>query len=153
MFTLLLFRSKYYWYKPSQVPAPPFDCTNSTESQHINNSPQEMQVLKNTPTTSLLKQSVLATTVITQQTFTISIKVNNTNLTKWCEICSKLTINTLKRRHWRHCEYLTSISNLCIAGFEHAFIYWVPLAVCANPLNAYANLLTTRCSLVEVVSP
>ena len=40
------------------------------------------------------------------------LKVNNKNNRTWCEICSKLTIKTPKRRHWRR-------SGVCIVNFEH----------------------------------
>ena len=39
-------------------------------------------------------------------------KVNNRNTRTRCEICSKLTINTLERRQWRR-------SGVFIVNFEH----------------------------------
>ena len=39
-------------------------------------------------------------------------KVSNRNTRTWCEICSKLTINTPERRHWRR-------SGVFIVNFEH----------------------------------
>ena len=39
-------------------------------------------------------------------------KVNNRNTRKRCEICSKLTIKTPERRHWRHSGAFT-------VNFEH----------------------------------
>ena len=39
-------------------------------------------------------------------------KVNNRNFGKWCEICSKLTIKTPERRHWRR-------FGVFIVNFEH----------------------------------
>ena len=39
-------------------------------------------------------------------------KVNNRNTRTRCEICSKLTINTPERRHWRR-------SGVFIVNFEH----------------------------------
>ena len=39
-------------------------------------------------------------------------KFNNRNTRKRCEICSKLTINTPERRHWRH-------SGVFVVNFEH----------------------------------
>ena len=40
------------------------------------------------------------------------LKVNNRNTRTRCEICSKLTINTPERRHWRP-------SGVFIVNFEH----------------------------------
>ena len=40
------------------------------------------------------------------------LKVNNRNTRARCEICSKLTIKTLERRHWRR-------SGIFIVNFEH----------------------------------
>ena len=40
------------------------------------------------------------------------LKVNNRNTKTRCEICSKLTINTPERRHWRR-------SGVFIVNFEH----------------------------------
>ena len=40
------------------------------------------------------------------------LKVNNGNTTTGCEICSKLTIKTPKRRHWHR-------SGVFIVNFEH----------------------------------
>ena len=40
------------------------------------------------------------------------LKVNNRNTRTRCEICSKLTINTPERRHWRR-------SCVFIVNFEH----------------------------------
>ena len=39
-------------------------------------------------------------------------KVNNKNTRTRCEICSKLTIKTPERRHWRR-------SDIFIVNFEH----------------------------------
>ena len=39
-------------------------------------------------------------------------KVNNRNITKRCEICSKLTIKTPTRRHWRRSEFFWWILNI-----------------------------------------
>ena len=39
-------------------------------------------------------------------------KVNDRNTRTRCEICSKLTIKTPERRHWRH-------SGVFIVNFEH----------------------------------
>ena len=40
------------------------------------------------------------------------LKVNNRNTRTWCEICSKLTIKTTERRHWRR-------SGVFIVNFEY----------------------------------
>ena len=40
------------------------------------------------------------------------LKVNNRNTSTRCEICSKLTVKTLERRHWRR-------SGVFIVNFEH----------------------------------
>ena len=45
------------------------------------------------------------------------LKVNNRNTRKRCEICSKLTIKTLKRRHWRR-------SGVFIVNFKHVNADW-----------------------------
>ena len=41
-----------------------------------------------------------------------TFKVSNRNTRTTCEICSKLTIKTLRRRHWRN-------SGVFIVNFEH----------------------------------
>ena len=46
------------------------------------------------------------------------LKVNNRNTRARCEICSKLTIKTPKRRHWRR-------SGVFIVNFEHVNTGWV----------------------------
>ena len=45
------------------------------------------------------------------------LKVNNRNTRKRIEICSKLTIKTPERRHWRH-------SGVIIVNFEHVIAGW-----------------------------
>ena len=45
------------------------------------------------------------------------LKVNNRNTRLRCEICSKLTIMTPERRHWRR-------SGVFIVNFEHVFAQW-----------------------------
>ena len=40
------------------------------------------------------------------------LQVNNRNTKAWCKICSKLTIKTLERCHWRR-------SGVFILNFEH----------------------------------
>ena len=40
------------------------------------------------------------------------LKINNRNTRKRCEICSKLTIKTPERRHWRR-------SGVFVANVEH----------------------------------
>ena len=40
------------------------------------------------------------------------LKVNSSNTRTWCEICSKLTVNTPKRRYSRR-------SDVFIVNFEH----------------------------------
>ena len=59
-------------------------------------------------------------------------KVNNRNTTKRCEICSKLTIKTPTRRHWRRSgffggfwTYFTPISSVYIVDFEQIDVRWV----------------------------
>ena len=66
------------------------------------------------------------------------LKVNNRNTRTRCEICSKLTIKTLERCHWRsfgvfivnfeHISYL--FSSVFIVKFEHVIAGWV-----VNPLK------------------
>ena len=38
------------------------------------------------------------------------IKVNNRNTNKRCEICSKLTIKTPKRRHWCRSVFIVALN-------------------------------------------
>ena len=45
------------------------------------------------------------------------LKVNNRNPRTRCEICSKLTIATPERRHWRR-------SSVSIVNFEHVIAGW-----------------------------
>ena len=60
-------------------------------------------------------------------------KVNNRNTRKRCEICSKLTIKTPKRRQWRRFGVFIvnfeHISHLCssvsVVNFEHVIAGWV----------------------------
>ena len=61
---------------------------------------------------------------ITRTTIAATIylfKVNNRETRKRCEICSKLTIKTSKRHHWRHyCQlwtYFTPFSSVSIVDF------------------------------------
>ena len=49
-------------------------------------------------------------------------KVNNRNTRTRCEICSKLTIKTPERHHWRR-------SGVFIVNFEHAIAGWVALCL------------------------
>ena len=59
-------------------------------------------------------------------------KVNNRNTGKRCEICSKLTIKTPERRHWRRsCVFIvnfehifTPFSSVFIADFEQVNVDW-----------------------------
>ena len=55
-------------------------------------------------------------------------KVNNRNTRTRCEICSKLTIKTAERRHWRR-------SGVFIANFEH--ILHLVLVFLLLTLNMY----------------
>ena len=52
-------------------------------------------------------------------------KVNNRNTRTRCEICSKLTIKTPERRHWRR-------SGVFIVNFEHishlVLVFWLTLS-------------------------
>ena len=60
------------------------------------------------------------------------LKVNR-NTRARCEICSKLTIKTPERRHWRRSgvlivnflTYLTPCSNVSIVNFENVIASWV----------------------------
>ena len=45
------------------------------------------------------------------------LKVNNRNTRKMCEICSKLTVKTPERGHWRP-------SGVFIVNFEHVIADW-----------------------------
>ena len=52
------------------------------------------------------------TSTVTSPAGIYLFKVNNRNTRTRCEICSKLTINTPERRHWRR-------SGVFIVNFEH----------------------------------
>ena len=52
------------------------------------------------------------TSTVTSPSGIYLFKVNNRNTRTRCEICSKLTINTPERRHWRR-------SGVFIVNFEH----------------------------------
>ena len=58
------------------------------------------------PRNQNLKQSCLSSL------FNYMLKINNRNTRTTCEICSKLTIETPERRHWRR-------SGVFIVNFEH----------------------------------
>ena len=74
------------------------------------------------------------TIVSTQPAITCS-KLTTETLEQRCEICSKLTLKTPKRRHW--CRFgvfivnFEHISHLCssvpIVNFEHEISGWVSL--------------------------
>ena len=49
-------------------------------------------------------------------------KVNDRNARKRFEICSKLTMKTPERRHWRH--FVVSISNVSNVEFEQVNVNW-----------------------------
>ena len=54
-------------------------------------------------------------------------KVNNGNTRTMCEICSKLTIKTTERRHWRQNDviYFTHCSGVTTVDFEQMNAIWV----------------------------
>ena len=60
----------------------------------------------------LLRIQPTTITFKTQAAGNCMFKVNNRNIRARCEICSKLTIETAERRHWRH-------SGVSIVNFEH----------------------------------
>ena len=70
-------------------------------------------------------------------------KVNNRNARKWCEICSKLTINTPERRQWRHpgvfivnFEHISHFfSTVSIVDFEQANVCWDNILELCNILE------------------
>ena len=52
-------------------------------------------------------------------------KVSSRNTRAWCEICSKLTVKTPERRHWRH-------SGVFVVNFEqisHPVLVFLLLAL------------------------
>ena len=57
-------------------------------------------------------------------------EVNKRNTRKRCEICSKSTIKTPERCHWRRClycqlwTYFTLCSSVTIVDFEYTFACW-----------------------------
>lgn len=67
------------------------------------------------------------------------LKVNTRNTKKSCEICSKLTIKTAKRRHW-------PFSGVFIANFEYVFycfcVDFEQLNVSGRLYSKYQNLFT-----------
>ena len=59
------------------------------------------------------------------------LKVNNRNTRTRCEICSKLTIKTPERRHWRRScvvivnfEHFTPYCSVSVANFEQVNAHW-----------------------------
>ena len=59
-------------------------------------------------------------------------KVNNRNTRKRCELCSKLTVKTPERRHWRHSgvfivnlEHFRPCSSVSIVNIEQVNTGWV----------------------------
>ena len=65
--------------------------------------------------------------------------VNNRNIRKRCEICSKLTMKTLERRHWHHRTYFTPFSNVSTVEFEQVNVNWVGIV----------NFLQVSCHVSE----
>ena len=52
-------------------------------------------------------------------------KVNNRNIGKRCEICSRLTIKTPERRHWHHWH-----SSVSIVDLEQVNVSWLWCTFC-----------------------
>ena len=66
-------------------------------------------------------------------------KANNKCTRKRCEICSKLTIKTPERRHWRstgvfivNFEHISPLFLVFFVDFEHANVSWVSLSTILN---------------------
>ena len=60
------------------------------------------------------------------------VKVNNRNTRTRCKICSKLTMKTTERRHWRrsgvfiiNLVYFTPCSIVSTVNFEHVIAGWI----------------------------
>ena len=62
------------------------------------------------------------------------VQSQNRNTGKMCEICSKLTIKTPERRHWRR-------SGVCIVNFEQVNAGWDGIVLLVSTLH----LVSTNC--------
>ena len=74
------------------------------------------------------------------------LKVNNRNTRARCQLCSKLTIKTSERRHWRRSgvfivnfEHKSPCSSISIVNFEHIFAGWEDLFVCSGAFKLIQN--------------
>ena len=74
------------------------------------------------------------------------LKVNKRNTRARCEICSKLTIKTSERRHWRlsgvfivNFEHISPCSSISIVNFEHIFAGREDLFVCSGAFKLIQN--------------
>ena len=74
------------------------------------------------------------------------LKVNHRNTRARCEICSKLTIKTSERRHWRRSgvfivnfEHISPCSNISIVNFENIFAGREDLFVCSGAFKLIQN--------------
>ena len=92
-------------------------------------------------------------------------KVNNRNTRKRCEICSKLTINTSKWRHWRRSgvfivnfEHISHCSSASVVNFEHViacrlvmwFFYQIILCQCSISIP-YENIRKPETVVLQVI--
>ena len=86
------------------------NCTNGTKSQKAS-----LVNISNRVFYSKLISAIVSSVYIRKIVYPAGIyllKFNNRNTRTQCEICSKLTIKTVERRHWRR-------SAVFIVNFEH----------------------------------
>ena len=86
---------------------------NLANSENINEQCQTWSLSKKRSQLRCFQENFLRASNDTTNIYLF--KVNNKNTTKRCEICSKLTIKTPERRHWRHWRS----SSVFIVNFEH----------------------------------
>ena len=74
------------------------------------------------------------------------LKVNHRNTRARCEICSKLTIKTSERRHWRRSgvfivnfEHISPCSSISVVNFENIFAGREDLFVCSGAFKLIQN--------------
>ena len=87
------------------------------------------------------------------------LKINNRKNIKICEICAKITIKTLERRHWCRPSVLIAkfkciscIFSLSIVDFEQIFICWEYFYNFLKPITQYLLLLPRWCLFVRKLS-
>ena len=81
---------------------------------------------------------------------TYLLKVNNKNTRTSCETCSKLTMETLERRHWHH-SGITPCSSVSIVNVKHVVAGWV-LVKFGDICGVYILTVLTRVLKYQIVS-